>query len=107
MKRKPNKQSGKSVTTLAAPSGVQSENVTLTPRLLSVLDYLALYTQQHRCSPTLIEIANHLGLSSVSNIHRHLDRLEAGGYLTTDPTRRRSVQLTALGARIANPEEAA
>lgn len=46
-----------------------------------VLDFIGQYIQRNGYAPTLAEIAESLGLSAVSTIHEHLERLVQKGYI--------------------------
>ena len=50
--------------------------MSLTPKKKAVLDYIASYQQENKgLSPTLEEIAAHLGIRSPSTAHDHIERL--------------------------------
>lgn len=50
--------------------------VTLYKRQRQIVDYLAQYIQRNGYSPTLREIADALGVSSLATVHEHLQALE-------------------------------
>lgn len=50
--------------------------VTLYKRQKQILDYISQYIQKNGCSPTLQEIADAMGLSSLATVHEHLQTLE-------------------------------
>jgi repressor LexA len=50
--------------------------VTLYKRQRQIVDYLAQYMQKTGHSPTLKEIANSIGVSSLATVHEHLQTLE-------------------------------
>lgn len=50
--------------------------VTLYKRQRQIVDYLAQYIQRNGFSPTLREIADALGVSSLATVHEHLQALE-------------------------------
>lgn len=50
--------------------------VTLYKRQRQILDFIAQYIQIHGYSPTLQEIANAIGVSSLATVHEHLQALE-------------------------------
>jgi len=49
--------------------------VTLYKRQRQIVDFIAQYTQKHGYSPTLKEIANCLGVSSLATVHEHINAL--------------------------------
>ncbi len=49
--------------------------VTLYKRQRQIVDYIAQYTQKHGYSPTLKEIADCLGVSSLATVHEHINAL--------------------------------
>ncbi len=50
--------------------------VTLYKRQRQILDFIAQYIQQNGYAPTLQEIANSIGVSSLATVHEHLKALE-------------------------------
>lgn len=65
----------------------------MTDRQQQVLTFIGDFTEEHGYAPSLEEIANHLGLRSVSGIHQHIDALIRGGYVRRDPQRPRSLEI--------------
>lgn len=55
--------------------------VTLYRRQRQIVDYLSQYVQQHGFSPTLQEIAQALGVSSLATVHEHLEALVRKGVI--------------------------
>jgi len=55
--------------------------IALTDRQQKVLDFITRFTQSHGYSPTVRDIAAHLGVSSPSGVNRHLEVLEKKGWL--------------------------
>lgn len=55
--------------------------VTLYRRQRQIVEFLAQYVQQHGFSPTLQEIANALGVSSLATVHEHLEALVRKGVI--------------------------
>ena len=53
----------------------------LTKRQREILEFIASFSSSHGYSPTLKEIAKHFGLSAVSTIHEHIEKLIREGYL--------------------------
>ncbi|WP_319407610.1 transcriptional repressor LexA [uncultured Desulfosarcina sp.] len=62
----------------------------LTPRQVSVLEYVVAFQQEHRMAPTVREICAHLGLSGPAGIHRILNFLKDKGYILAEPGKKRS-----------------
>lgn len=60
----------------------------LTNRQRDALDFLRAHQQQHGCSPTFRQIADHLQISSKSGVHRLLEGLQQRGFIK----RRRGLQ---------------
>jgi SOS-response transcriptional repressor LexA len=50
--------------------------IALTDRQQKVFDFITRFTQTHGYSPTVRDIAAHLGVSSPSGVNRHLEVLE-------------------------------
>lgn len=53
----------------------------LTPRQAEILAYVTAYTEERGFAPTLQEIGNRFGLSSVATVHKHVRHLVDKGYL--------------------------
>ncbi|WP_457626859.1 transcriptional repressor LexA [Persephonella sp.] len=53
----------------------------LTKRQREILEFIATFTAEKGYNPTLREIAKHFGLSAVSTIHEHIEKLIKEGYL--------------------------
>lgn len=62
----------------------------LTPRQLSVLNYIIEYQTKHAIAPSVREIAAHLGLRSPGGIHRVLNILRDRGYIEAESERKRA-----------------
>src|SRR3990167_9698530 len=58
-----------------------------------VLEFIIQYVQRNGYAPTLIEIAQGLGLNAASTIHEHIDRLILKGYLRKTPGSERGVEI--------------
>ena len=54
---------------------------TLTKRQKQMVDYLQQYIEEHGYAPTLAEIGQYFGLSSLATVHKHLHNLEAKGFI--------------------------
>lgn len=55
--------------------------VTLYKRQKQILDFISQYIQKYGSSPTLVEIAEAMGLSSLATVHEHLETLEKKGMI--------------------------
>lgn len=55
--------------------------VTLYKRQKQILDFLSQYIQKYRYSPTLAEIAEALGVSSLATVHEHLKAMAKKGII--------------------------
>jgi len=73
--------------------------VYLTKRQREVLDFIRSFQTEHGYSPSLEEIAAHLGLSAVSTVHEHVANLVRKGFLRREWNRARSIE--ALGSSVA------
>ncbi len=73
----------------------------LTKRQREILDYLNEFIQQHGYAPSLEEIGQRFGLSSLATVHKHMTNLETKGFIKRSWNRSRSVELLAgqTGAR--------
>lgn len=67
----------------------------LTPRQAEILTFIEEYTRRHGYAPTLVEIAQHLSLSSVATVHKHVSRLVAQGRLRHGRHARRELEVMA------------
>lgn len=72
--------------------------VDLTARQQKVLDFISRYSQTHGYSPTLRDIAAHIGVISNFGVNRHLDALEKKGWITQSGTSR-GIVLTRQGGK--------
>jgi repressor LexA len=64
----------------------------LTKRQREVLDFISGFVAEHGYSPSLEEIGNQFGLSSVATVHKHVAHLVEKGYLRKAWNRSRSVE---------------
>lgn len=69
----------------------------LSTKQLNVLEYIYQTVQTQGYPPTVREIGKAIGLSSTSTVHGHIDRLQKNGYLEKDPTKPRTLEITAQG----------
>ncbi|MCL4339434.1 transcriptional repressor LexA [Patescibacteria group bacterium] len=58
-----------------------------------VLEFITQYIQRHGYAPTLIEIAESMGVSAVSTVHEHLERLVQKGYIKKTAGFERGIEL--------------
>jgi repressor LexA len=72
--------------------------VYLTRRQRQVLDFIRRFQERRGYSPSLEEIAAHLGLSAVSTAHEHVANLQGKGVLRRGWNRSRSIEPIAAGA---------
>ena len=79
-----------------APTGRQAE----------ILAFIEDHVARHGYPPTVREIGTGVGLASPSTVHRHLEKLEAGGHLTRDPSKPRAMLVGLKGGRDAAPSAA-
>jgi repressor LexA len=54
---------------------------TLTKRQKQLVDFLAHYIGEHGYAPTLAEVGEYFGLSSLATVHKHLRNLEQKGFI--------------------------
>jgi repressor LexA len=54
---------------------------TLTKRQKQMVDYLVNYIEEHGYAPTLAEVGEYFGLSSLATVHKHLRNLESKGFI--------------------------
>jgi len=63
------------------PKGLKMSPVTLYKRQRQILNYISQYIQLNGTSPTLQEIADAMGLSSLATVHEHLQALTKKGVI--------------------------
>jgi len=66
----------------------------LTKKQKKLVQFLGQFIEEEGYSPSLEEIAQGLGLSSVATVHKHLKNLEAKGFLERQWNHSRSLKLT-------------
>jgi len=74
--------------------------VYLTRKQRQVLEFLGNFVSARGYSPSLEEIAEGLGLSSLATVHKHLKNLEAKGLLLRRWNHSRSIELSAEARRL-------
>lgn len=59
----------------------------------AIVDFIRQYVATHRISPTVVEIAEGVGLSSTATVKGHLNRLQSDGVISMLPRSARSIAL--------------
>jgi repressor LexA len=72
----------------------------LTRRQKEILDYLARHIERKGYAPTIEEIAQHFGLSSLATVHKHLTNLQEKGLLKREWNRSRALELVPTQVRV-------
>jgi repressor LexA len=67
---------------------------TLTKRQKQLVDFLENYITEHGYAPTLSEVGQYFGLSSLATVHKHLHNLEKKGYIKRDHKHSRALEIT-------------
>ena len=65
----------------------------LTRRQKEILDYLGRYIERRGYAPTIEEIGEHFGLSSLATVHKHLSNLQEKGLVKRAWNRSRALEL--------------
>lgn len=65
----------------------------ITRRQKQVLDFLRNFRKKQGYAPSLEEICNHLGISSISTAHHHINILEKSGYLKKEENQPRAIDV--------------
>ena len=65
-------------------------------RQSQILDFIKQYIQLHSSAPTLREIADAIGVSSLATVHEHLVTLEGKGLIKRRGGKRRAIELKHL-----------
>jgi repressor LexA len=73
----------------------------LTKRQKELVDYLETYILKAGYAPTLEEIGQHFGLSSLATIHKHLTNLERKGMIRRKWNRSRALEVIPQQRRVA------
>ncbi|MDN5639323.1 MAG: transcriptional repressor LexA [Actinomycetia bacterium] len=80
----------------AAPHGAEaSARKPLTARQRTILEAISASISAHGYPPSMREIGDVVGLSSLSSVTHQLSRLEALGYIRRDPKRPRAIEVLA------------
>lgn len=83
--------------------GDASQRRPLTPRQAEVLAVITGHIRAHGCAPTVREIAEATGLSSINGVVQHLDLIARKGYLRRDKATHRG--LTVINAAMPTSSE--
>ena len=75
----------------------------ITKRQKEALDFITAYRKKNGYAPSLEEIRDHLGLSSVSTAHHHVKALTAGGFLQRDRNAPRGMRVPATEEMVQIP----
>lgn len=65
----------------------------LTAKQQAILEFIALSVDSRGYPPSMREIGDAVGLSSLSSVTHQLSRLELGGYIRRDPNRPRALEI--------------
>jgi repressor LexA len=77
--------------------GEDSEMATLTKRQKQLVDYLENYIGEHGYAPTLAEVGQYFGLSSLATVHKHLKNLESKGFIRRMHNHSRALEIAGKG----------
>jgi repressor LexA len=66
---------------------------TLTKRQKQMVDYLENYIEAHGYAPTLAEVGEYFGLSSLATVHKHLRNLENKGFIRRTHNHSRALEI--------------
>lgn len=67
---------------------------TLTKRQKQMVDYLENFIEEHGYAPTLAEVGQYFGLSSLATVHKHLSNLEGKGYIRRNHNHSRALEIS-------------
>jgi SOS-response transcriptional repressor LexA len=65
----------------------------LTKRQREILEYIKVYSQLNKISPSLSEIKRHFNLSAISTVHEHIKNLTIKGYVTHEINQARGISI--------------
>jgi len=66
---------------------------TLTKRQKQMVDYLENYIEENGYAPTLAEVGQYFGLSSLATVHKHLRNLESKGFIRRTHNHSRALEI--------------
>ncbi len=72
---------------------------TLTKRQKQLVDFLENYINEHGYAPTLAEVGQYFGLSSLATVHKHLNNLEQKGVIRRNPNHSRALEVATPSSR--------
>jgi repressor LexA len=78
---------------------------TLTKRQKQLVDFLQNYISQYGYAPTLAEVGEYFGLSSLATVHKHLHNLELKGVIKRQRSHSRALEIAQSARRAANAME--
>jgi repressor LexA len=73
-------------------------------RQKQILGFIKQYIQSNGTAPTLKQIAESIGVSSLATVHEHLQALEAKGLITRKSGKMRSIDLAQSDVNLGAPE---
>jgi repressor LexA len=73
-------------------------------RQKQILGFIKQFIQSNGAAPTLKQIAEAIGVSSLATVHEHLQALEAKGLITRKSGKMRSIDLTSSNINLGRPE---
>lgn len=65
----------------------------MSKRRKQIYDFIAVYIEENRFSPSMREITEGVGLQTVSTVKGHLDRMQQDGYIDFEPSKPRTIRL--------------
>ncbi len=72
---------------------------TLTKRQKQMVDYLESYISQNGYAPTLAEVGEYFGLSSLATVHKHLRNLEQKGFIRRQHNHSRALEMSQVDGK--------
>ncbi|HEY5907140.1 MAG TPA: transcriptional repressor LexA, partial [Vicinamibacteria bacterium] len=72
----------------------------LTKRQKEILDFLTRHLERKGYAPTIEEIGEHFGLTSLATVHKHLTNLQDKGLIKRAWNRSRALELTPTQVRV-------
>jgi repressor LexA len=72
----------------------------LTRRQKEILDFLARHIERKGYAPTIEEIGEHFGLSSLATVHKHLTNLQHKGLIKREWNRSRALELVPADVKV-------
>jgi repressor LexA len=73
-------------------------------RQKQILGFIKQFIQSNGTAPTLKQIAEAIGVSSLATVHEHLQALEAKGLITRKSGKMRSIELASSNINLGKPE---